>query len=212
MSRVVWFVCFVILGSLSVSCSQTPIVTDEDTLRETLYQRLQAERERQIERLRQYRTAGEFPYGGEDDSPVAVADPHFDPDQPRTHRFIGPNGVLCALANLISESGRRDLVDRIFKTHNHFCVALENRDDVAEWILVSGLTKEECILIQKPGFRPDKFPNPLQELELITVDVEELQKQSVIRHLSEMEEKLRRDSESSLRTAVDRLIEHLRGL
>jgi hypothetical protein len=138
--------------ALVIFCAQWTFPPDPDPHTQT-YRRLAQQRARMIAWLKEYRNKGEFPYRSDDSTPGepirSKTDPHFG--SMGTHYFIGPNKALCAVANLIAQSGRRDLVDRIAKENNHFCVAEAKEDPIMDWILNSGLTLEECILIQLPA-------------------------------------------------------------
>ena len=169
------------------------------------YERLKAERERQIRRLREYRLKGEFPWGVDEASTIGADDPHFDLEHSQVHRFIGANGALCALANLIAQSGQRDLVDRIARENNGFCVTATKDPEVLEWIRNSGLTPQECILIQRPGFRPDRPVEgklPGANIELL-VDFQKLERERLRKALEEVEKKLREQTEVSLKALTN---------
>jgi hypothetical protein len=155
---------------------------------------LAAKRQKLIEHLRAYREAARFPLP----SNVTPADlvPSTDihsADAPAVHSFIGPNQSLCALAYLIAQSGRRDLVDQVARDNNHLCVADVKSGPVMEWIRQSGLTFEECVLIQQPSREPVRKEDPNPEVRRIQA------------HLDRVEEKLVRETKVSLIVATARL-------
>ena len=66
-----------------------------------------------------------------------------------TPYFVDHRGVLCAMAHLLEQSGRRDIVDRVAATDNNILVA-ELAGDLAftAWLDSAGLTLAEAARIQ----------------------------------------------------------------
>jgi hypothetical protein len=62
-------------------------------------------------------------------------------------------GHPCAVANMVIKSGNTGLFDQVAETDNFIRVADVKEGEFFDWILTSGFTKEELILIQRP-FRP----------------------------------------------------------
>lgn len=95
-----------------------------------------AQRERLIAWLTEYRNAGVFP----------VNDRFPDRMVPF---FRDSKGTLCAMAYLIDRSGRRDIVDRIAQTQNNALIPdLASDPQLAAWLERSGLTVGEAARIQ----------------------------------------------------------------
>ncbi len=161
------------------------------------------QREKMIRLLEEYAKKGEFPFGKKDSKAISKEDPHFDPKQRLTHRIIGPNGFLCALAHLISKSGNEDLVKDLEKNDNHFCVGKDRHKGVEKWILTSGLTLEECIQIQFPG-RTSGQPEP-RDPGLLSLNGEMTNFYQIQRHLLEVVAALKKNTKKSLHTAMERL-------
>ena len=90
--------------------------------------------------LQEYRNAGEFPRNERFASPMPI--------------FRDDHGALCAMAYLIDQSGRGDLVDRIAMTRNSAFIA-ELADDPAlrAWLDSVGLSVNEAARIQ-PTYTP----------------------------------------------------------
>jgi hypothetical protein len=93
--------------------------------------------------LRHYRDRGVFPH-------------NYDfPDAPTPYFIDRKTGTLCAVANLLAVSGRRDIVDRVAATNNNVWV-----DDLAadsaftRWLDANGLTLHEAARIQVPYVEP----------------------------------------------------------
>lgn len=96
---------------------------------------LRAERARNLDRLRDYRLAGEFPHN--DDFPGE-----------RVPYFIDDDGVLCAVGHLVVESGHPGVAREIQRTENNARLLDMVHPALPGWIAASGLTEEECARIQ----------------------------------------------------------------
>lgn len=91
-------------------------------------------RERHLDRLSEYRKRDEFPT-------IDGAS--------RTPRFVGVNGVPCAMAYLLCEAGRDDLVESVMDENPTVYVEdLPDSHPVIEWVEENGLTREEAARIQ----------------------------------------------------------------
>jgi len=96
-----------------------------------------------VAELRRYRDRGVFPH-------------NYDfPDRPTPYFIDRKTGTLCAVANLLASSGRRDIVDRVARANNNVWV-----DDLATdtaftgWLDANGLTLREAARIQVPYVEP----------------------------------------------------------
>jgi hypothetical protein len=161
-----------------------------------IYVFLEQKRQITMMNLQKYIHQGNFPFGEKDTLAIPKNDPHFDPKQPLTHRIMGPNGALCAVAYLISESGHEILMKHFAKERNHFCVGKDKNKAVEKWILSSGLTLEEVIDIQRPGMiietgEPGEIKNRIRIKTL----------------LMRVGKKIFRSNEESLRIAVERYMQ-----
>ncbi|MDB4917715.1 MAG: hypothetical protein JWM95_5359 [Gemmatimonadetes bacterium] len=67
--------------------------------------------------------------------------------------FVDPQtGALCAVANLLAYTGRRDVVDRVARTNNHVWVQqLAGDSTFRGWLTENGLTLDEAARIQLPA-------------------------------------------------------------
>lgn len=96
-------------------------------------------RERHLDRLAAYRKRGEFPTLGTE----------MDHDGGRTPRFVGTNGVPCAMAYLMREDGREDLVESVMDENpTVYIESLPDDHPVVEWVEANGLTRKEAARIQ----------------------------------------------------------------
>jgi hypothetical protein len=189
-------------GNLTHADAKTPVAQKKARLsRKQLIEQLKAARKARIEALKKYVETGEFPWGVKDQKPITLLDPHFDSNHSRTHRFRGSHGKLCALAYLIWHSGDQNLVSSIEKRDNHFCLGIDRNAGVEAWILKSGLTKEECIQIQRPGFRVNRKPR--SNRPAVTA---QFQKQQLKNLLSKVIQALEKGSEKSVTLAANRIL------
>lgn len=108
---------------------------------------LQAARALNIERLHEYRLAGNFPI-------------NYDYPDRQFPCFLDRDGNLCAVANLIAKSDGIDAVRRINDRYQYATVSEMRMPEVDAWIARSGLTREEVITIQEPAFTIDGRPDP----------------------------------------------------
>ena len=99
---------------------------------------LRAQRETNLQRLEQYRDAYNYPQN--------TVKPGF------AHQLLDANGTPCAMAYLFIQSGEDDLIRKTAKSHNDIIIADQDSGPFADWILTSGLTREEVAVIQEPGF------------------------------------------------------------
>jgi MYXO-CTERM domain-containing protein len=94
-----------------------------------------SERRRNLDRLRAYRLAGEFPR-------------NTDFSGRRVPYFIDDGDRECAVGYLVVESGDVDLAARIRATENNALLADMRTPGLGEWVEQSGLTAQECARIQ----------------------------------------------------------------
>jgi hypothetical protein len=89
--------------------------------------------------LHAYRDAGAFPH-------------NYDfPERPTPYFVDRETGVLCAVAQLLESTGRRDIVDRVAAANNNVYVAeLASDTAFAGWLKLNGLTLSEAARIQIP--------------------------------------------------------------
>lgn len=156
---------------------------------------LRARRSRTLSELQRYADARRFPGGLEGAPRVGGDDPHHDAATPGVHAFIAPDGDRCALAHLIEASGRGDLVRRFAAEQNDVCIGLTDDAELQAWVLESGLTLEECVLIQQPGFGGDWEPAPVDPVV-----------EAIAARLGEVVRALRARSDEALCVARDRLL------
>ncbi|HLK37780.1 MAG TPA: hypothetical protein VKU41_13560 [Polyangiaceae bacterium] len=162
---------------------------------------LASHRARQIERLDAYARAGAFPHNYA--QPIAA------------HVFRDEAGRLCAVANLVHQDGRDDLVRATARDRNDLAIADVRDGALFDWVLASGLTQEELARIQLPAppLARRVAPSPprpapvAQSPDLVArgdADDELRMKAAVREHLATVARELRANAEASLRIASDR--------
>ena len=118
-------------------------------------------------------------------------------------------GHYCAAATIIRMSGNTALVEKIAEENNFFRIADVEQGPVMDWILTSGLTKEELVVIQKP-FRPVTTNPVLEPEETIAISPAMRKKETarLAKLYKEIEQKLVRNQRANLDLAVDRLMKN----
>ncbi|MEX2589651.1 MAG: hypothetical protein WD334_05545 [Chitinophagales bacterium] len=96
---------------------------------------LKSKRAEMLNLLREYRLAGIFPK-------------NYDYPGERKPCFIDKNGRICAVGYLIEQSVGREVAESINEKYKYEEILAMSDTDVDEWIRSSGLTKEECAMIQ----------------------------------------------------------------
>jgi hypothetical protein len=108
---------------------------------------LRNERMKNIQRLHDYRVQGAFPI-------------NYDHPEQQLPCFLDRDGNLCAVANLIAQSEGMELVEKINQRYQYATVAEMALPELDAWIAGSGLTRDEVITIQEPGFTRRELPDP----------------------------------------------------
>lgn len=104
-------------------------------------------RARNIERLRAYAAAEQFP--------------HKPADIPgRIPNFLDDNGNVCAVGYLFEQDLGRDAVVTVARDHQFDYVPYIDSPALAEWQASSGLTVTELAMIQPAYGDPDPRPSP----------------------------------------------------
>ncbi|MFC7668627.1 hypothetical protein ACFQT0_15575 [Hymenobacter humi] len=88
-----------------------------------------------LDLLHTYWTAGVFPR-------------NYDHPGERRPCFIDRDGRLCAVGFLVAQTVGRPVAERINKAHQYDLIADMRTPALAKWVQTSGLTKQECALIQ----------------------------------------------------------------
>jgi len=100
--------------------------------------KLQAERARNLDRLRDYWQRGEYPLNYE--HPGA-----WDPV------FIDRDGNICAVGYLVEQSLGRAAAEQINSRYHFATIRQIDAPELGEWVKNSGLTYEEVVAIQAPA-------------------------------------------------------------
>jgi hypothetical protein len=166
-----------------------PPVIDRAKLRAKLLENRRAN----IARFHAYRVAGVYPSNVFTDS--------------LTNVWRDQQGHFCAAATIIRASGAVELVDRIAEDDNFFRIADVEQGLVLSWILTSGLTQEELVMIQKP-FSPVTSRPEIEPSGIVKIDpkLRAAETRRLAKLYREIEAKLVRNQRANLDTAVDRLM------
>jgi len=111
------------------ACSATPKPVAAPT---TSTSELAVHRAQLISWLHDYRVRGIYPSDGT--RPISV--------------FVDARGVRCPMAEMIHLSGRDDLVEAVHRDNNALRLADVHSGPLYDWMLGSGLTQEEVVLVQ----------------------------------------------------------------
>jgi len=111
---------------------------------------LQTKRKHLLDLLHNYWTNGIFPK-------------NYDYIDQRKPCFIDKNGAICAVGYLVEQTTNRQVADNINSRHKYDELLAMNDQTVDNWVLTSGLTKEECAMIQ-----PTYGPTPVYTYNHIT--------------------------------------------
>lgn len=107
--------------------------------------RLRERRSALLDKLHDYRLAGEFPT-------------NLDFPQERRPCFIDAAGNICAVGYLIEQTAGRALAERITAAHKYDFLVDMAMPELTAWVEESGLTARECAMIQ-PSYNPRKDRN-----------------------------------------------------
>ncbi|MFK7927226.1 MAG: hypothetical protein AB8H79_03510 [Myxococcota bacterium] len=157
---------------------------------------LRQQRQERVARLRAYRQAGVFPQD-------PTANGFF-------HSFLDANGTLCAVADLMWNSGSADLVQHTAATRNDVVLSEVADGPLVDWMLTSGLTREEVAVIQVPSFDGGRAQGvrPIDPPQ-IALSPEDAEINRIRTHLQAALMLLQADTESSIAKAMSRLGERV---
>jgi len=111
---------------------------------------LQKKRSHLLDLLHDYWTNGVFPK-------------NYDYTDQRKPCFIDKDGTICAVGYLVEQTTSRQVADDINSKHKYDELLAMNNSTVDNWVLTSGLTKEECAMIQ-----PTYGPTPVYSYNYIS--------------------------------------------
>lgn len=105
---------------------------------------MQSKRAHMLDLLHEYWSAGIFPENYERNE--------------RKPCFIDQNGTICAVGYLVEQTAGRAAAEEINSRHKYATIFEMKDSKVDEWIAASGLSKEECAMIQ-PQYAPGGTQN-----------------------------------------------------
>lgn len=107
---------------------------------------LRENRRKAITLLNKYWRKGEFPS-------------NYDYPGERKPCFRDKHDQICAVGYLVQQTGHEDVVKSIEATENYSTIYEMTNPELLEWVKLSGLTLEECAMIQ-PTYNSYYVPNP----------------------------------------------------
>jgi hypothetical protein len=95
---------------------------------------------------------------------------NYDYSGQRKPCFIDKDGAICAVGYLVEQTAGREVAEKINSKYKYEELLAMNDETLDNWILSSGLTKEECAMIQPAygGPGPGPAPTPVYENNNIT--------------------------------------------
>ena len=111
---------------------------------------LKTKRNHLLDLLHNYWTNGIFPK-------------NYDYPEQRKPCFIDKYGNICAVGYLVEQTASRQIAEAINNKHKYDELLAMNNSTVDNWVLTSGLSKEECAMIQ-----PSYGPTPVETYNNIT--------------------------------------------
>jgi hypothetical protein len=126
-----------VLVGLSTSAYSDAPTVDRDALRTELA----AQRTLNLKRFAEYRRAQVYPHNSYENGKLNV--------------WRDADGHLCAVANLMAKQGLDKLVDSTATEQNFVRIADVTSGPLIDWVLTSGLTQEEIVMIQWPTMVED---------------------------------------------------------
>lgn len=117
--------------------------------------------------------------------------------------FKDANGVRCPMAELIYRSGHADLVDAIAAEDNHARLADIHEGPVHDWMLGSGLTRDEIVMVQGVADLSELRINVEQPASTILA-----QRERVRGRLETAQAALQKDTRISVQQAIAALPQH----
>ena len=107
---------------------------------------LQQRRNHLLDLLHDYWTAGVFPR-------------NYDYKAHRNPCFIDKDNTICAVGYLVEQTAGRQVAENINSKHKYDRVLAMNDNAVDSWIINSGLSNEECAMIQPTYGPPPVYTN-----------------------------------------------------
>jgi len=126
--------CSVAAAAPEQAAAETPVAAPVD--RATLRKQLAAQRKQNLARLHRYRVNRVFPHNTYEEGMLNV--------------WTDAEGHLCAVATMMKAAGQGQLVEATGRDANFVRVADVTSGPLADWVLTSGFTQEEVVMIQQP--------------------------------------------------------------
>ena len=125
--------------------------------------------------------------------------------------WIDQAGNKCAAATMIHDGGLGDLVTRVAEQNNFIRLKDVRQGPLMNWMLMSGLTQEEIVAIQEPGFmvrvrQPEPVLEPVPQPILVDADLRKAEDIRLARRYKQVDAMIAKNHKRSIEVAVDRLM------
>lgn len=171
---------------IGLALAFTTQASAEPTQRAKLKKVLATRRAKNLAAFKAYVTAGVYPHNEEAPGELNI--------------WIDDEGHRCAAAQMIWASGAHAMVEQQAAADNFIRLANATDGPLLDWILTSGLTHDEVVLIQRPFVgRPQRPEKPLVNWRLAADRALRVKYDGILRELA-------RGRNASLESAVDALM------
>ena len=123
--------------------------------------------------------------------------------------WIDQAGNKCAAATMIDDWGLGELVTRVAEQNNFIRLKDVRQGPLMNWILMSGLTQEEIVAIQEPGFMVRvREPAPAPQPILVDAELRKAEDVRLTRRYQQVDAMIAKNQKRSIELAIDRLMKH----
>lgn len=126
----------ILVAALLLSVGSTSRADDGPNFRQRLRSALEKQRKTHLAKFHQYRVKRVYPHN------------KYEPDMRNVWKDRDDH--LCAIATLVNADGLGELVDQVATKQNFVKISDLNDGPLIDWVLTSGLTQEEVVMIQAP--------------------------------------------------------------
>lgn len=126
----------ILAAALLISVGSTSRADDGPGYRERLRSALEKQRKAHLANFHKYRVKRVYPHN------------KYEPDMRNVWKDRDDH--LCAIATLVNTDGLTELVDEVATKQNFVKISDLTDGPLVDWVLTSGLTQEEVVMIQAP--------------------------------------------------------------
>jgi hypothetical protein len=123
--------------TLTASLAKADDASPAEARRAEIRSALEKQRTANLERFHKYRIKKIYPHNSYEPGLLNV--------------WTDDDGHLCAVATMMSGDGKTKLVEKTAHDNNFVRIADVSSGPLIDWVLTSGLTQEEIVMIQQPS-------------------------------------------------------------